>query len=118
VSDAYLESMLLGACPGLRESWREYRGTFADGDARDDQRLLDVVRRHVLGLLAAGRVAEFSRFARAIERLLGEADPVLYDLLLDGLVRPLAADVHAARISSSLVAPHLGPRTALAWPQG
>jgi hypothetical protein len=116
VSDAYLESMLLGACPGLRESWREYRGTFADGDARDDQRLLDAVRRHVLGLLVAGRVAEFARFARTLERLLGKADPVLYELLLDDLVRPLAADVHTAGISPSLVAPHLGTRTALAWP--
>ena len=114
MSDAYLESMLLGACPEVRESWQQYRRTFA-GDTSDDQQLLDIVRRHVLGLLASGRVAEFSRFPRTIERLFGEADPVLYDLLLDGLLRPLARDVRAAGIAPSLVAPHLGTRTALAW---
>jgi hypothetical protein len=117
VSDAYLESMLLGACPELRELWQQYRRTFAGGDAPDDQQLLDAVRRHVVELLAAGRVAEFSRFARTIERLVGEADPVLYELLLDGLLRPLAHDVRAAGIAPSLVVPHLGTRTALAWPQ-
>jgi len=117
MSDAYLEALLLGACPEVRDSWQQYRRTFA-GDMSDDQQLLDVVRRHVLGLLAAGRVAEFSRFARTIERLFGEADPMLYELLRDGLLRPLARDVRAAGIAPSLVAPHLGTRTALAWPQG
>lgn len=117
MSDAYLESVLLGACPALRESWQSHRRTFAEGEA-DDQLLLDAVRRHVVELLVAGRVAEFSRFAHAIERLFGEADPVLYELLLDGLVHPLAADVRATGIAPSLVVPHLGARTALAWPQG
>src|SRR5690349_5308137 len=109
--NSYLESVLLGACPELREEWQVRRRSFGARES-DDAELLDAVRRHVLGLLAAGRVAEFSRFARAIERLLGESDPVLYELLLDGLLRPLAADVHAARISPALVAPHLGTRTA------
>jgi hypothetical protein len=108
--------MLLGACPALRESWLAHRRTFADGTV-DDQLLLDAVRRHVVELLAAGRVAEFSRFARALERLLGEVDPVLYELLLDGLLRRLAHDVRAARIAPSLVMPYLGTRTALTWPQ-
>ena len=118
VTSSYLESVLLGACPELRESWQRYRRTFAAGEAPRDQQLLDAVRRHVVELLVAGRVAEFSRFARAIERLFGEADPVLYELLLDGLVHPLAADVRATGIAPSLVVPHLGARTALAWPQG
>ncbi|MBW8770346.1 MAG: hypothetical protein JF589_11355 [Gemmatimonadetes bacterium] len=117
VSSAYLESVLLGACPELREGWQAHRRSFAAGDEASDAALLDAVRRHVLGLLAAGRVAEFSRFARAIERLLGEADPVLYELLLDGLLRPLAHDVREAGIAASLVVPHLGTRTTLAWPQ-
>jgi hypothetical protein len=115
VSDSYLESMLLGACPALRETWQAHRRTFAGGET-DDQMLLDAVRRHVVELLAAGRVAEFSRFTRTLERLFGEADPVLHELLLDGLLRPLARDVRAAGIAPSLVMPHLGTRTALAWP--
>jgi hypothetical protein len=117
VSNAYLESMLLSACPDLRNSWRAHQHTFAGDGAPDDQALFDAVRRHVVGLLMAGRAAEFSRFARAIERLFGEADPVLYELLLDSLLLPLARDVRAAGIAPSLVVPHLGPRTALAWPE-
>ena len=109
--------MLLGACPGLRDSWQAHRRTFAGEDAPDDQPLLDAVRRHVVELLVAGRVAEFSRFARAIERLLGEADPMLYELLREGLPRPLARDVRVTRIAPSLVVPYLGRRTELAWPQ-
>ena len=118
MNDSYLESVLLGACPELRDSWQAHRRTFTGADASDDHLLLDVVRRHVVQLLVAGRVAEFSRFARMIERLLGEADPMLYELLREGLLRHLARDVRDAGIAPSLVAPHLGRRTELAWPQG
>ena len=114
---SFLESTLLSACPGLRESWDSHRRTFGAGDGPGDQDLLDAVRRHVLELLAAGRVAEFSRFARSLERLIGEADPILYDLLRERLLRPLARDVRTARIEESRVAPYLGARTALAWPE-
>jgi hypothetical protein len=116
VTDAYLESLLLGACPELREPWQTLRRSFGPGSELDDGALLDAVRRHVLGLLAAGRVAEFSRFARTIERLLGEADPVLFELLREGLLRPLARDVREAAIPEVHVAPHLGQRLALVWP--
>jgi hypothetical protein len=118
VSDSYLESLLLGACPELRDSWQVHGRSFGPGSDPDDGALLDAVRRHVLGLLAAGRVAEFSRFARAIERLLGEADPVLFELLREGLLLPLARDVREAGIAPSLVAPYLGRRMELAWPPG
>ena len=77
--------------------------------------LLDAVRRYVVGLIAAGRVAEFSRFARSLERLMCEADPVLYDLLREGLLLPLARDVREAGLERSRVAPYLGERTRLAW---
>ena len=111
----FLESTLLGACPGLRESWTAHRRTFGASDDADDRALLDAVRRYVVGLLAAGRVAEFSRFARTLERLIGEADPVLYDLLRDGLVRPLARDVRDAGLETSRAEPYLGERTRIAW---
>jgi hypothetical protein len=111
----FLESTLLGACPGLRESWTAHRRTFGASDDADDRALLDAVRRYVVGLLAAGRVAEFSRFARTLERLIGEADPVLYDLLRDGLVRPLARDVRDAGLETPRAEPYLGERTRLAW---
>jgi len=109
VSDPYLESLLIGACPALRDSWQAHQRTFGGG-APDDQALFDAVRRHVVGLLAAGRAAEFSRFARTIERLLGEADPILHEVLCDGLLRPLARDVRDSGILESHFAPHLGPR--------
>lgn len=111
----FLETTLLGACPALRESWDAQRRSFGAGAAPDDRALFDAVRRHLVGLLAAGRVAEFARFTRTMERVLGEADPVLDDLLREHLLRPLAADVAAAGIAHAQVAPHLGPRVALAW---
>jgi hypothetical protein len=116
MSSSFLESTLLGACPGLRETWETHRRSFAGAPGLEDRQLLDAVRRHVVSLLAAGRVAEFARFTRTMERLLGDADPVLFELLREGLLRPLATDVRAAGIAESLVAPHLGPRTGLAWP--
>ena len=113
----FLESTLLGACPGLRDSWQAHRRTFGATDGLDDRALLDAVRRHVVGLLAAGRVAEFSRFARTLDRVLGDADPVLYDLLRERLVRPLARDVYDAGIPHPRIAPYLGTRLGLAWPE-
>ena len=118
VASPFLESTLLSACPGLRESWNAHRRTFGAHDEPDDRMLFDAVRRHVVGLLAAERVAEFSRFARALERLIGEADPILYDLVREGLLRPLANDLREASIEDSRLAPYLGARTSLAWPAG
>lgn len=112
----FLESTLLGACPALRDAWHAHRRTFASGNEPDDRTLLDAVRRHVVELLVAGRAAEFSRFARAMERLLGEADPMLYDLLREDLLRPLARDVRDAGIPHGRIAPYLGMRLGLAWP--
>jgi hypothetical protein len=116
MTDRYLESTLLGACPGLRESWDAHRRTFATGSEPDDRTLFHAVRRHVVELLVAGRLAEFSRFARTIERLLGEADPVLYDVLREELVRPLARDVRDAGVPHARIAPYLGMRLGLVWP--
>jgi hypothetical protein len=116
MTNPFLESTLLGACPGLREAWDAHRRTYGANAEPDDRVLLDAVRRHVVGLIASGRVAEFARFTRTIERLLGEADPMLYELLREELLRPLAADVDAAGVPRARIAPHLGPRTTLAWP--
>ena len=116
MTTSFLESILLGACPDLRESWQAHRRTFAPSDEADDRALFDAVRRHVVELLVAGRVAEFSRFARAMERLLGEADPMLYDLLREGLLVPLARDVRDAAIPRARVEPYLGTRLGLVWP--
>jgi len=115
VSDSHLESVLLGACPELRESWRAHRGTFSGTETATDQQLIDAVRRHVVGLLTARRVAEFSRFTRTMERVLGEADPMLEALLREELIEPLVRDVGGAKVPDSLVTPYLGPRLAAAW---
>jgi hypothetical protein len=71
----------------------------------------------VVGLLVTGHVAEFSRCARMMERLLGEADPILDDLLREGLLHPLARDVRDAEVPYARVAPYLGARTRGAWPE-
>ena len=115
VISPFLESTLLGACPDLREAWQAHRRTFGGDAEPDDRALLDAVRRHVVELLAAGRVAEFARFSRTIERLLGEADPMLDELLREELLRPLARDVHLAGVPHARVAPYLGLRLGRAW---
>ena len=112
--DGFLESALLGACPGLRDGWSAVRRTYPGKGAPDEKAFLTQVRLHVVGLLAAQRVAEFARFARVMERLLGEADPMLDDLLREGLLEPLAADLADAGIPHVQVEPYLGPRTAVA----
>ena len=109
MSSPFLESTLLGACPGLRESWDAHRRTYGVRDVPDEA-LLDAVRRYLVGLLAAGRVAEFARFTRTMERVLGDADPMLEDLLREHLLQPLAVDLAAAGIARAQIAPHLGPR--------
>ena len=113
--DGYLESTLLAACPGLRDGWNAVRRTHAGSPAPSEDELFVHVRLHVVGLLASRRLAEFSRFARAIDRLLADADPLLLDLLHDRLLRPLAHELREAGVSPSLVEPHLGPRLRAAW---
>lgn len=114
MSGGLLESTLLLACPGLRDEWEAVRRSH-DGASPGDQELLAHVRLHVVGLLACGRAAEFTRFAGAVERLLGDADPVLSGLLETQLIRPLARDVEDARIAPSLMIPHLGRRMRASW---
>lgn len=114
MSGSLLETTLLGACPELRDEWRAIRRTH-DGASPDDRELLTRVRLHVVGLLARGRAAEFTRFAGAVERLLADADPILSELLGTQLIQPLAHDVEETHIAPSLVVPHLGPRTRASW---
>ncbi len=106
-ADRFLESTLLSACPGLRERWNASRGS------EDD--LLNAVRGHVLGLCMTGRAAEFTRFTRVMERLLGEADPVLEELIRERLLGPLSLDVREAKVPEERFSPYLGPRMRVAW---
>jgi hypothetical protein len=118
VIDGFLESALLAACPGARDGWNAVRRTYGERGAPDETAFFTHLRLHVVGLLAAGRVAEFTRFARAVEQMLGEADPLLHDLLRDQLVRPLALDVRDANVAPALVEPHLGARLRTLWVRG
>ena len=111
MSSAWLESSLLSACPGLRDSWDAVRRTYPVGSRPSDDVLLHHVRAHVLALLVTGRAAEFSRFARTVERLLEEADPVLCDLLREHLLQPLAQETSDARVEPARITSHLGRRT-------
>ena len=116
MTNSFLESTLLGACPGLRDDWGTHQRSFGAAHEPDDRALFDAVRRHVVGLIVAGRLAEFARFTRTMERVLGEADPILDDLLHEQLLQPLADDIDAAAIPRARIEPYLGPRVARAWP--
>ncbi|MEP7001611.1 MAG: hypothetical protein ABI969_14085, partial [bacterium] len=100
----------LHASPLLREQWGALRRARMPDDEASAAEFLAVVRMHAQGVIVAGRFAEFAHFTRAVERLLGEADPILADLLEQELVSPLAsaiagANVPAARRATSRSSP-------------
>lgn len=112
---SYLESALAGTLPSFTAEWDAHRRAFPPGSAPGDGDFLAAFRAHVVSLLAAGRVAETTRFFYALERLLGEADPILRDLLDRDLVRALAAECRAAGIDARRVEPYLGQLTRGVW---
>lgn len=112
---SFLESTFLTACPTFRPSWEALRRSYEPGTEPDASTFLGALRFHVVGLASVGRVAEFTRFAQTLDRLLAEADPILEDLLDLELVGPLAMAVRDGELASALIEPHLGPRTRAAW---
>lgn len=112
---SYLESALAGSLPSFAAVWEAQRRAYPSGAGPSDADFITALRTHVVGLLADGRVAETTRFFYGLERLLGEADPVLRDLLERDLVMALAADCRLASIDAARVEPYLGPRTRAAW---
>ena len=112
---SYLESALAGTLPSFAAEWDAHRRAYSPTSPPGDADFLAAFRAHVLSLLGAGRIAETSRFFYALERLLGEADPILRDLLDRDLVRALAAECRLAGIDSRLVEPFLGPRSRVVW---
>jgi hypothetical protein len=118
VADRFLERTIVAACPSFRPVWDTQLRGYAPGAEPTVADFFATLRGHVLELLTASRVAEFAQTMRGVERLLGDADPVLANLLAEELVRPLAASVEAEGLSPPLVAPHLGPRTQGIWREG
>jgi hypothetical protein len=115
VGRSFLESSFLAACPSFRASWDAIRRGYAPDAEPDQSAFLSALRFHILGLASVGRVAEFTRFAQTLDRLLVEADPILEDLLTEQLVHPLAAAVRDGELAPALIEPHLGARTRVAW---
>ena len=111
----YLESALGGTLPSFAAEWDAQRRAFPPGAPPGDADFLASLRAHVVRLLAEGRVAETTRFFYALERMLGEADPILRDLLDRDLIAALAKDCRHAAIDSRRVEPYLGTRTRAAW---
>jgi hypothetical protein len=114
---SFLESTLIGACPSFKPHWDELTKAYGPGEEPDAAHFCSALALHVQGLAAAGRIAEFSRFAHALERMLTEADPILEELLQRDLVVPLIRAVHESSLEPGLVQPHLGPRTLKLWRQ-
>ena len=112
---SYLESALAGTLPSFAEEWEAHRRAYPPGSSPSDADFLAAFRAHVVSLLAAGRVAEATRFFYALERLLGEADPVLRDVLDRDLVRALATECRDAGIDARRVEPYLGQLTRGIW---
>jgi hypothetical protein len=87
----------------------------APGEEATDAEFFAVVHSHVIDLLMAGRIAEFARFASTVERVLGEADPILAEFLERELLDPVAMAIAATEVPASHILPHLGPRTRVVW---
>lgn len=112
---SFLESSFLTACPSFRPNWETQRRGYEPGSEPDAATFLTALGLHVVGLASVGRVAEFSRFAQTLDRLLAEADPILEELLTNHLVAPLATAVRDGELAPSLIEPFLGGRTRVAW---
>jgi hypothetical protein len=112
---SFLESSFLTACPSFEPSWEAQRRGHEPGSEPDASAFLSALGLHVTGLASVGRVAEFSRFAQTLDRLLAGADPILEDLLTEHLVAPLATAVRDGELSPLVVEPFLGLRTRAAW---
>ena len=115
---SFLESALAGMLPSFAAEWETHRRAFAPLSPPTDADLLAALRAHVVSLLHDGRVAETSRFFYALERLLGEVDPVLRDLLERDLIAPLATECRLTSIDPRLIQPYLGERVRAAWTLG
>ncbi len=112
---SYLESALAGTLPSFATEWDAHRRAYPATSPPGDADFLAAFRAHVVSLLIAGRIAETSRFFYALERLLGEADPILRDLLDRDLVGALAHECQLAGIDSRRVEPYLGHRSRIVW---
>lgn len=112
---SFLESALAPSLPSFAADWDARRRAYPPDAVPSDADFVAALRAHVVGLLAAARVAETTRFFYAVERLLGEADPVLRELLERDLVASLAAECRLASIDPARIQPYLGPRTRVAW---
>ena len=111
----FLESTLGITVPSFLREWDAQRRAFPPEAPPGDAEFLASLRAHLVHLLMEGRVAETSRFFYALERMLGEADPILRDLLERDLIAGLASDCRRAAIDSRRVEPYLGTRTRAAW---
>jgi len=115
VGRSFLEIALASTLPSFAAEWDARRRAYAPGTSPSDLDFLASLRTHVVQLLSEGRVAETSRFFYALERMLGEADPVLREVLEHDLIAAMAAEFRAAAIDVRRVEPYLGRRTREAW---
>ena len=112
---SFLQTSLIGTLPSFAQEWDAHRRAYPPSSPPGDGEFLTTLRAHVLHLLAEGHVAETTRFFYTVERLLGEADPILHDVLAHDLVAALAAECRLAAIDARRIEPYLGSRTRVAW---
>jgi hypothetical protein len=115
MSQSFLESTLLHAVPSFQPDWALLRGAWSREEAPSTVHFLASLRVHVVARLQEGDAVVFTRLAQTLERLLGEADPILEELLVDHLVSPLARETGAGGVRRALVEPHLGRRMRKVW---
>lgn len=110
-----IDLTLVSSLPSFSAVWDAHRRAYSPGSPPTDADFLAALRGHVVSLLTDGRVAETTRFFYALERVLGDADPILQELLERDLVRALAAECRNAHVDHKRIEPYLGRRTRSAW---
>jgi hypothetical protein len=105
---------LLAACPSFQQRWDEY---VSDELYTPDQVYIDVgeFARHLLTLLRADTVNEFSAVFAPIERLLVDGDEEACNAVTVGLLEDLYFVAEDAGVSPREWRKYFGPRAARAW---
>jgi hypothetical protein len=114
MTEADVLPTLLAACPSFRPHWDEYVG---DETYEPNQVYVDVGRfaRHLLRLLQAGKVEEFSAVFVEVEQLLQDGDEDARSAVTTGLLEDLYFVAEDAGISPGEWRKYFGPGAARAW---
>jgi len=114
VTESSVLPALLAVCPSFQQRWDEY---VSDEAYIPNQVYVDAgeFARHLLALLQAGTVSEFSAVFATVEHLLEEGDEEACNAVTTGLLEDHYFAAEDASISPRKWRKYFGPRATSAW---